>query len=120
MPIWPISPAQECHRSVLSAGTIGPVSWVAPAAGPDGVLLAGLGGADVVEPDEVQAVTVISAAKPTVSAAALPRTARLPRRGIDMPPIMPDGAGWPGSPRPRPGPQAAWQGPWKLPRGQAP
>ena len=89
MPIRAISPAQECHRSVLAVGTIGPAAWALPAAGSDGVAPAELGGAATVDAGEVQAVTMISAATATVSAAALPRTAPPPRRGIDMPPIMP-------------------------------
>jgi hypothetical protein len=85
MPIWASRPLQECHRSVLFAGTIGPASL--PVAGPDGVAAGPvLCGATVVDAGEVQAVTVSSAA---ASATALPRTARPPRRGIDMPPIMP-------------------------------
>ena len=88
MPIWAIRPLQECHCSVLLVGTIGPVSL--PAAGPDGVALGPVFcGTTAVDAGEVQAVIVSSAAKATVSAIALPRTARPPRRGIDMPPIMP-------------------------------
>ena len=88
MPIWAIRPLQECHCSVLLVGTIGPVSL--PAAGPDGVVLGPVFcGATAVDAGEVQAVTVSSAATATVSATAPPRTARPPRRGIDMPPIMP-------------------------------
>src|SRR5271170_1460512 len=91
MPIWAIRPPQECHCSVLFVGTIGPVSWPLPAAGPDGVVLAPVFcGATAVDAGELQAVTVSSAATATVSAAAPPRTARPPARGIDMPPIMPD------------------------------
>jgi hypothetical protein len=74
---------------VLLLGTIGPVSL--PVAGPDGVVLGPVFcGATAVDAGEVQAVTVSSAATATVSAAAPPRTARPPARGIDMPPIMPD------------------------------
>ena len=50
------------------------------------------GGVVALEPDEVQAVTASRAAAPMVSATWLtqrPRAVRPPRRGIDMPPIMP-------------------------------
>src|SRR5580692_10899141 len=86
MPISAVAPAQECHRSVLAVGTIGPASL--PAAG-SGVVPAELGGATAVDAGEVQAVTAISAATAVVSAAALPRTPRPPRRGINMPPSCP-------------------------------
>ena len=85
MPSSASNPAQECHWSVLSAGTIGPASWALSVAGPEGVLLAEPG----VEPDEVQAVTASRAAAPMVSATALtprPRAVRPPGRGIDIPP----------------------------------
>ena len=69
---------------MLFVGTIGPVSWPLPAAGPDGVVLAPVFcGATAVDAGELQAVTVSSAATATVSAAAPPRTARPPARGID-------------------------------------
>src|SRR5580704_5889067 len=95
MPISAVAPAQECHRSVLAVGTIGPASLPAslpaalPAAGSDGVVPAELGGATAVDAGKVQAVTAISAATAVVSAAALPRTPRPPRRGINMPPSCP-------------------------------
>jgi hypothetical protein len=89
MPISAVAPAQECHRSVLAVGTIGPASWALPAAGSDGAVPVELGGAAAVDAGEVQAVTAISAATAMVSAAALPRTPRPPGRGINMPPIMP-------------------------------
>src|SRR5580692_4616701 len=89
MPVWAIEPLQECHRSVLFAGTIGPVSR--PVAGPEGVVLGPVfRGVTAVDAGAVQAVTVSNATATTVSATARPRTARPPRRGIDMPPIMPD------------------------------
>src|ERR1700722_14159710 len=99
MPIWAIRPLQECQRSVLFVGTIGPGSRLA--AGPDGVVpgpvFCVFCGAPAVGAGEVQAVTVSSAA---VSTAAPPSTAlesrlrlrlrlrsRLrSRRGIDMHP----------------------------------
>src|SRR5260370_41761644 len=100
MPVWATRPLQECHRSVLFVGTIGPASL--PVAGADGVVPGRVfgpvcDGAAVVDAGEVQAVTVTSAAATTVSATAPPRTAlrarprsrsRL-RPGIDMLPIMP-------------------------------
>jgi hypothetical protein len=78
---------------VLAVGTIGPASWLLPAAGAGCVLLtAGAGGVVVVGPDEVQPVMASTMAAPTASAAAAiprPRAVRPPGRGIDMLPIMP-------------------------------
>src|SRR6202021_3304413 len=93
MPVWATRPAQECHRSVLLVGTTGPASRPVAGVVPGPVVGPVFSGARVVDAGEVQAVTVISAATATVSAAALPRTARPPRRGIDMSPIMPDAFG---------------------------
>ena len=57
----------------------GPVACgVLPAAGPDDVAVA------------EQALTPSRTATPAASAPAAPRAERLPRRDIDMPPIMPD------------------------------
>jgi hypothetical protein len=91
--MWASCAEQECQCSVLAVGTIGPAplappaAWVLPAAGPGWVLRpAALGGAVVVELEEVHAVTASRAVAPTVSAAATLRLRALPPpgRGIDM------------------------------------
>src|SRR5580704_11301603 len=96
MPILPTSPVHECHRSVLSVGTIDPEAGVLPVAGADRRLVpAGSAGVVAAEPDEVQAAAARSRARPAASVLAPAHAALPPGRDIGIPPSCPTPSGAP-------------------------